>query len=253
MARATLVPVKLTAQGKCESLPGAEPIPVHFDPQTLKISYTNNTSTSPQSKKESPPQKVSEPSSKLSFELLFDTSEAGTDVRIITSVLAAIVAPGNTGSGAAPADSGGTPAAGAPAGVDVPSGIQFRWGTFLFGGTLDSMEETLDYFAEDGTALRSTVSLVITSHDYTVNSGSGQNGGAGPGSGGGAGLGLSAGFAGTTPMASVQVGASLQGMAASAGVSADWKSIASANGIDNPLRLQAGASINLSARASVGT
>jgi hypothetical protein len=41
-------------------------------------------------------------------------------------------------------------------------------------------------------------------------------------------------------------------MAASVGAGADWKSIASANGIDNPLRLQAGASINLNARASVG-
>ena len=43
-----------------------------------------------------------------------------------------------------------------------PPGIQFRWGSFVFAGTLDSMEETLDYFGEDGTAMRSTVSLSIT-------------------------------------------------------------------------------------------
>jgi Contractile injection system tube protein len=232
-------------------------IPVHFDPQTLKISYSNNTSTSPQSKQHNAPQKVSVPSSRLTFELLFDTTEAGTDVRVITSGLANIVAPGNTGSGAAPSDAAATPDPGAPKGVDTPLGIQFRWGSFTFSGTLDSMDETLDYFAEDGTALRSTVSLTITSHDYKVNAGSGQNGASGVGAGIGvsasASIGVSAGFAGTTAIASVQVGASLQGMAASVGASADWKSIASANGIDNPLRLQSGASINLSARTSVGS
>jgi hypothetical protein len=251
-------------------MPNGITIPVHFDPQTLKISYSNNNSSSPQSRNTGQTQKVSSPSSRLSLELLFDTTEANTDVRAITAVLAGFVASGNTGAGAAP-PTADPPAPGSPTGVDIPSGIQFRWGSFTFGGTLDSMEETLDYFAEDGTAMRSSVSLTLTSQDYAFNassaqSGAGGGGGAGVGAGFSAGvsagfsagigvsagLSLSAGFAGTTPLASVQVGASLQGMAASAGVSADWKSIATANGIDNPLRLQAGASINLNARASLG-
>jgi hypothetical protein len=223
---------------------GDAPIPVAFNPQSLKIAYSNNVVTTPQSKTKVPPQKVSIPSAKLTLELLFDTSESGTDVRSITSPLAQIVAPGNTGSGPAPSGDA-APAPTDAGGTDDPKGISFQWNAFIFNGTLDSLDETLDYFAEDGTALRSTISLTITSHDFVSKPPAGQSATTGGG--------LAAGFSGTTPMAAVQVGASLQGMAASAGVSANWKSIAAANGIDNPLRLTAGASINLNARVSVGS
>ena len=244
MAKATLVPITQDSQGNW-SPSGAPTITVHFNPQSLKISYSNNVVTTPQSKEQAAPQKVSTPSAKLSLELLFDTSEDGTDVRSITSGLAQIAAPGNTGSGPTPPSGGDAPPTDA-GGTDTPQGISFQWNSFIFNGTMDSLDETLDYFAEDGTALRSTISMTITSHDFTKSAPTRQGGG-------GSGSGLSAGLSGTTPMVSAQVGVSLQGMAASVGASGDWKSIASANGIDNPLRISAGTSINLNARVSIGT
>jgi LysM repeat protein len=49
---------------------------------------------------------------------------------------------------------------------------------------------------------------------------------------------------GTTPLTVTPQGASIQGLAASAGV--DWKTVAAANGIDNPRAVQAGTVVNLS-------
>ena len=259
MAIAKLVPINLNDPDHPTK---GTAIDVHFNPQTLKLSYTNNNNHTPQAKAGAV-QHLSNPPVRLSLELLFDTTEANTDVRETTRKLAALVVPGTLS---------GDPDIAAPAKTDTaPFGIEFRWGSLVVAGTIDSMEETLDYFREDGTALRASVSLTITSKDYRFKSSGGQPGAAGGAAGAGAsagfsagfsagisggasasaGFGVSAGFAGTAPLASVQVGASLQGMAGSAGVSADWKSIANANGIDNPLRLQAGASINLNARADV--
>ena len=51
-------------------------------------------------------------------------------------------------------------------------------------------------------------------------------------------------------MDAARPGDSIASMAARIGASADWKGIASANGIDDPLRLEAGARINLNVKAS---
>ena len=59
-------------------------------------------------------------------------------------------------------------------------------------------------------------------------------------------------YAGTTPLTPAQDGDSIQQMAARNGNSGDWKSIAAANGLDDPFRLQAGALLDMNAGVSAG-
>jgi hypothetical protein len=47
----------------------------------------------------------------------------------------------------------------------VPPGVSFEWGRFKFPGVVDSLQETLDYFSEDGVPLRATIALGITRQD----------------------------------------------------------------------------------------
>ena len=44
----------------------------------------------------------------------------------------------------------------------VPSRIRFIWGTFVFTGYIETLQETLDYFSPEGVPLRSTVAISIS-------------------------------------------------------------------------------------------
>jgi LysM repeat protein len=156
--------------------------------------------------------------------------------------------------------------------------VRFSWGTFIFRGIITSIEETLDYFAEDGTPLRATVTLGMAMNEVEREANRSSSGGAGSGAGGGsgAGIGAAAGIAasagvsagiglsggagvsagvsagagvavGTSPLTFAQEGESLQSLAGRAGIS--WKAAAAANNIENPRQLQAGAVLNLNASA----
>jgi hypothetical protein len=56
---------------------------------------------------------------------------------------------------------------------------------------------------------------------------------------------------GSRPLAQAPSGASVQGLASAAG-KADWQSIATANGIENPRLLQPGQLIDLNLNAKIG-
>jgi LysM repeat protein len=160
--------------------------------------------------------------------------------------------------------------------------VRFSWGTFIFRGIITSIEETLDYFAEDGTPLRATVTLGLEMNEVEREANRSSSGGAGAGGGAGigaaagiaasagvsAGIGLSAGASvgasagisagvsagvavGTSPLTFAQEGESLQSLAGRAGV--DWKAAAAANNIENPRQLQAGAVLNLNASAKTSS
>ena len=47
-------------------------------------------------------------------------------------------------------------------------GCRFEWGSFIFQGVVDSMDETLDYFSEEGVPLRATVSLEDVARRHRV-------------------------------------------------------------------------------------
>ncbi|HET9650871.1 MAG TPA: LysM peptidoglycan-binding domain-containing protein, partial [Usitatibacter sp.] len=116
-----------------------------------------------------------------------------------------------------------------------PPGLRFLWGSFIFDGLVDSLEESLEFFSPEGKPLRASVSLAMSQQkilqvDLGANT-------AGPAT------------KGTRPLSPARQGDSLADMAAKAG-RADWQSIAQANGIEDPLRLQPGQLVDLAASAA---
>jgi hypothetical protein len=195
-------------------------VEVQFNPQSLKVTLSNHNPGGDQPGGASK-QFVGSGSSKLSMELVFDTSDTGADVRENTEEMAYFVM------------------AKEPASAEEtrkPPNVRFQWGSFIFEGVIDSLDETLDYFSEEGVPLRATVSLSMSRDSVVILRGAA--GGAGKATGA------------TSPLAAARPGDSIASLSASIGASADWKGIASANGIDDPLRLEAGARVNLNAKAS---
>jgi hypothetical protein len=235
--KAKLVEIQWDAkQSVATPVPGGKSVEVHFNPQNLKLTYANENKGGDQPAGSSK-QFVGAGTSKLSIELVFDTSDSGTDVRRTTRDVAYFIQ-------AKPADKQKD-----KNNKRVPPGVEFQWGTFIFRGVVDSMSETLEFFAEDGTPLRATVSLGLSRQDIEF---IGVTGDALTRSVD-ADAAAAQGAAGRQPLSAAQPGDSVQSMAARSGNGADWKSIAAANNIDDPLRLQAGALVNLSAGAGVST
>ncbi|HEX6625904.1 MAG TPA: hypothetical protein VF064_19465 [Pyrinomonadaceae bacterium] len=235
LKKARLVEIKWDSnQAKAKPGDSKRTVEVHFNPQTLKVSFSNKLTGGNQPGGSSK-QATGSRETKLSIELLFDTTLDGTDVREITKKVSYFIT-GDDGTGGA----GG-------AAKHSPPGIQFEWGSFVFRGVTDAMDETLDYFSDDGVPLRATITLNITRQEIEFIAGEpGQGGGGRQGD-----IGPIQPLA-TEPLAPANTGDSMQSMAGRNGNSGDWKSIAAANNIDDPLRLQAGALIDLNAGVSVG-
>lgn len=195
---------------------------VDFNPQTLKVSFANQNSGGDQPAGSSS-QYVGSPSSKMTVELLFDTTAEGTDVRKKTRDVAYFMSPKLASNE-----------------ERTPPFVRFQWGSFIFEGKVDSMDETLEYFSEEGMPLRAMVSLNLSSDTGVFligQAGSANNATArAPATGA------------TSPLKQAQPGDSLPQMAGRSGRSADWKAIAAANNVDDPLRLNAGVLINLNIR-----
>lgn len=216
----------------------ARKVTVQFNPQTLKLSFSNQNAGGNQSGGSST-QFVGQGTTKLSLELWFDVTlprpegaaDPQGDVRNLTKDVAFFLTPQKLRDGSGIA----------------PPGVQFQWGTFLFKGTVDSMEETLDHFSEEGKPLRAGVTLSLSKQDLTfefnpAGAGGDANAPGAPGTGG-------APAAGTQPLSMAKSGDTVQGMAAGAGVS-DWKAVAIANGIENPRLMSPGALVNTSGSLS---
>lgn len=222
VTRAVLTEIWRDEHGDDISKPSAgEPLvfQVQFNPETLRITYSTQRAGRGQPKA-SEEQYTTGAGTRLSMELWFDITrmDPSADVRDLTRQIAYFLEPQPISSA-----------------VKVPPLIHFQWGAFLFIGVLDSMDETLELFSEDGRALRARVTMQLSEKRRPDDPAGG--GAASPGAG-----------AGTSPLFSAQAGVSLPQIAASAGLSADWKGIAEANGIENPRILSAGAQLNLSAK-----
>jgi hypothetical protein len=218
---------------------------LQFNPETLKVNYSTMRSGGTQPAGGGA-QFNGQISTRLSMELWFDISltDASGDVRNLTREISYFLAPQANPS--------------QPNQPTAPPAMRFQWGAFLFRGVLDTMDETLELFSEDGRALRAGVSISLSeqrvARDLVDTSGSSAGAGLGAGIGAGFSAGISGGIsggisAGTTPLVSAQAGVSLPQMAANLGFGADWKGIAAANGIENPRQLSAGAQIDFSASA----
>jgi len=229
LTKAQLVEIRWNESGETEVVQGGKTITVQFNPSTLRVSYANQVQTNDQSDSSST-QYVGKGSSKMSLELIFDVSmplgEAGqtpqTDVRKVTEEVAFFMTPKE--------DETNTDRY-------IPPGVRFVWGTFMFEGIAESMDETLELWSEDGIPLRATVTMNLSQQGVVF----GWNPSATPPP-----PGTNAGQAtGTAPMEAARSGDSIQGLASRAGKADDWKLIASANGIENPRTLQPGQLVNV--------
>jgi hypothetical protein len=195
-------------------------VKAHFNPQSLRVTYQNQSAGGEQPGGSSR-QRTGHATTKLAVELLFDTTANGTDVRELSDCVAFFIRPDEEAGSGSNSNR-------------VPPAVLFAWGSFLFPGVMDSMDETLDYFSENGVPLRATISLSITRQSLKVTRGSGTAGGGG------------------TPLEQPDFRDTVQAVAARNGKPEDWKHIAAANNIDDPLRLKPGSLINVNAGVSVG-
>lgn len=199
-------------------------IAVQFNPESLKVSYSNKSAGGDQ-RGGSAVQFVGSGTTKLALDLWFDVTapapdrpaDDADDVRLLTQKVVDFIRP-------TPSDE---------ADKFVPPGMRFLWGSFLFEGIVDSINESLEFFSEAGKPLRAKVSLGLSSQEIQFNFGN-QGADGGP-----------ANVPGTAPQAPVQEGDSVQQAAARQGRQDHWQEIANANDIDNPRNLPAGTPLDM--------
>ncbi|HEY6190266.1 MAG TPA: hypothetical protein VIW80_21620 [Pyrinomonadaceae bacterium] len=226
---------------------GGKEIEVQFNPETLKVTFTNQVQTpAAQGNNNTPPpprQVFGTGSTKLALQLWFDVSapqkkeRAKDDVRKLTEEVAYFMIPQERSYGL------------------VPPAISFLWGTFQFDGVMDSLEESLEFFSPEGRPLRASVSVSLSQpkiDKYKFGKAKPGAGGGGGGAGGGPGKGGAPLTPGTKPLAQASAGMSFQAMADLNGVGANWQAHASANGIENPRALTPGQFVSFNASASAG-
>jgi Contractile injection system tube protein len=160
LVQATLQRLKVTQVGPpkkatAKATPVGKPLPVQFNPATLRISRRNNVDRAGTTTQSQKAQNPSAERATLAFDLEFDTAEQDSsgryvDVRQWTALVRQFVEP--------PPDK---PGEAAPA-------VQFAWGTVVFNGIIDQITEELDYFAPDGTPLHAKVSVSISEQDFKL-------------------------------------------------------------------------------------
>ncbi len=223
LQKAQLVPVD---PGSKQALMD-QAITVHFNPETLKLSYTVTVKADTGSKNSSDQsaQQSSSSSAKLAVDLVFDTTDLfedqqdAADVRaqVTSKIVAAFVAPADPDT--------------ATAGKPVPANpCLFLWGTYQFVGLVDSYNETLEFFSASGVPLRAAVSISLTENRYKLTNVPQRV----------------PGQAQPLPQGS-QIGPA---MSAAGMDPSDWRGTALGNGMETP-RFSAGGSINVGIGASV--
>jgi hypothetical protein len=232
-------------------------VKVQFNPETLKVSYSNAVVPPATPSKDSPKagdqrgnpaiQFVGKGTTKLSVQLWFDVtaldaSGSGTsgvgggagggapvdDVQQITQKVVYFITPIQDRTD--------------PTKYNPPS-VSFVWGTFKFDGIMESLEQSLEYFDPNGKPLRASISINLARQDIvsTYKAGKGGQGGS-----------SGASTPGTKAMTPAKSGDTLQGLASGMGQGDNWQAIAEANSIENPRQLSPGQLIDMSARAGTG-
>ena len=112
-----------------------------FNPESLKVSLTNNLGGEENSNQATQPAKP-----KLETTLIFDNTDFGTDVR---------------GDGAFGTKALKDMALTSPDHNNAPPLVELVWGNFRFEGVIESFNETLDFWSDEGIPLRSTVQVTV--------------------------------------------------------------------------------------------
>lgn len=200
---------------------------VQFNPESLTVTYTNQTTGGDQ-RGGAALQFVGRGTTKLGLDLWFDVTEPlpdgsrepSGDVRKLTEKVNYFIKPEKVrGQGD----------------KWIPPGVRFLWGTFLFEGIVDSITERLEYFSADGKPLRANVSLSLSSQDIQFQFDRARSPAGGEGG------------PDTEPRQRAREGESLQQMVAKSGGD-DWRSVAEANGVENPRFLAPGMPISIISR-----
>lgn len=199
-------------------------VEVQFNPETLKLSFSNQVDTGDQSKGPSAMQFVKQGTTKLTMQLWFDVTavtEGGKktdDVRKLTQeVIYFMNAQGSKKD---------------PKKLILPA-VRFHWGNFSFVGVVDSIEESIEFFSSEGIPLRSSLSLSMSQQKILMAKFKDRvqpGGGMAPG---------------IKPLDQAQAGATVQSLADKLGKGGNWQEIAAANNIENPRLIPAGQLIDL--------
>lgn len=137
-------------------------VTVQFNPETLKVSYANQSAGGDQ-RGGSATQFVGQGTTKLAFDLWFDVTapqapeaqgqQGGdtqeNDVRKLTEKVVKFIQPKEEEED----------------GKFVPPGMRFLWGSFKFDGIVDSINENLEFFSEDGRPLRASLSVSLSKQE----------------------------------------------------------------------------------------
>lgn len=192
---------------------------VQFNPESLKVNFSNQIAGQ-DNNGGSAIQFNSRGTTKLTFDLWFDVSaEPGqasphTDVRQYTKELVSFMQEQRSQDGRST--------------LTPPPGCRFHWGTFLFEGIVDSINENLEYFSEHGVPLRASLGMSITKQELNIVIRD-QNA-----------LAAIQNAVGTQPRQHAKAGDTFQGMAAKLGNPANWQQLARAANVEDPLRLPEG-------------
>lgn len=220
------------------------PVSVQFNPESLKVTFANQVTPPPNSQEatdqnsSSTTQFVGKGTTKLSVQLWFDVTgelpqglatndSERQDVRQLTKKVAYFITP--------------QPSPNNPQ-QNLPPAVRFVWGTFLFDGIMESLEEALEFFSPEGVPLRASLTLALSQQAIQFAFAPAESSGA-PGGGP-----LSGAPPGVTPLTQAPAGASLQALAAARGKGSAWQSIAAANNIENPRSLAPGQLIDMGAK-----
>jgi hypothetical protein len=225
LARAKLIELN---QLFTEEKDGGHQVEVQFNPESLKVTFANEIQQpegNDQSAGNAGRQFVGAGTTKLAIQLWFDVTameeDAVDDVRRLTQRVVYFMKP-------QPSDEDPEKLA--------PPGVRFQWGTFLFDGMVEGLEETLEFFSPDGKPLRATISLTFSQQKILEVTFRGD--------------GRVPALPGHAPLKAAKQGDSLQKMAKQNGKD-DWQSIAAANAVEDPLRMGAGQLVNLNAGVGV--
>jgi hypothetical protein len=227
LAKARLIELK---EDFSAELPGGKAVVVQFNPETMKVSFANQIVQPPggdQAAGNAGRQFVGAGTTKLAITLWFDvtamTEAPLDDVRRLTADVVHFITPKKSTSD--------------PTKL-APPGLRFSWGSFLFDGMVEALDETLEFFSPAGKPLRAQVALTVSQQKILV-ARFADNGRLGK-------------RPGQHPFTPARAGDSLAGLAAANGKGGDWQGIAAANGIEDPLRLNPGALIDLNLGSAAG-
>lgn len=229
LVKAQLIEVVPTQQTNPKDQPswklkdGGQRVEVQFNPESLKVTYANELvqqKGGDQASGNAGRQFVGAGTTKLALQLWFDVNamekDPVDDVRRLTQKVVYFMTPQNFD----PSLKRG-----------VPPGVRFLWGSFLFDGMVEGMEETIEFFSPEGKPLRASITLTLSQQKIQVEFNKEDK-------------------PGHKPLNRAKDGDSVPGMAAKNG-KGDWQSIATANGIEDPLRLTPGQLVDLNASASI--